>query len=88
MTTDTAGGLMVSPSLEHAFVGTIMRYGAEPIACYDFDKVIAGYMADGMTEQQALEFFEYNVLGAWVGERTPCFLRQMPLAQALEEDEA
>lgn len=26
---------------------------------------------DGMTEEEAWEYFEYNVRGAWVGEKTP-----------------
>jgi len=83
---EAAEGIVLLPSLEHAFVGTMMRFGAEPVACYDFDAIIAGYIADGMTEQEALEFFEYNVLGAWFGERMPCFLRRMAVEQALEEE--
>ena len=29
---------------------------------------------DGMTQEEALEFFEFNVVGAWVGEQTPIFV--------------
>ena len=28
----------------------------------------------GMTEEDAVEYFDYNVQGAWVGEGTPIFL--------------
>lgn len=28
-------------------------------------------ISDGMTEEDALEYFEYNVSSAWVGEKTP-----------------
>ena len=31
---------------------------------------------DGMTHDEATEFFEFNVVGSWVGEETPIFLRQ------------
>jgi hypothetical protein len=31
-------------------------------------------MADGMTEEEAVEYFEYNVLGANVGPTTPIFV--------------
>jgi hypothetical protein len=41
--------------------------------CYDTDKVIEILMED-MSEDEAWEYFEYNVLGAWVGEHTPVFL--------------
>jgi len=29
---------------------------------------------DGMTEEEAIEYFEFNVTGAWVGEGTPAFV--------------
>jgi hypothetical protein len=29
---------------------------------------------DGMTYEGAAEFFQFNTLGAWVGEHTPLFL--------------
>jgi len=78
--------LLLADGLEQAFVGLVMRFNVlYPIACYDYDKVIASYIEDGMTEEEAIEFFEFNVIGAWAGERTPCFIRQMPLAQAIEE---
>ena len=80
--------LLLADGLEQAFVGLVVRFNVlDPIACYDYDKVIAGYMEDGMTEEDAIDYFEYNVIGAWVGERTPCFIRQMPLSQAIEEAE-
>jgi hypothetical protein len=28
---------------------------------------------DGMTDEEANEFFEYNVHSAWVGDKTPIF---------------
>jgi len=59
----------------------------EPIACYDYDRVIEGYIEEGMTEEEAIEFFEFNVIGAWVGERTPCYLRRMTLDEAIEATE-
>jgi hypothetical protein len=66
--------LIVFPDLEPHRVGTVLRFGQEPIACYDLTRVLAQYVADGMTEEEAEEHFSFNVIGAWVGERTPCFL--------------
>ena len=58
-----------------ALVGYVERCGQERIACYDYNAVIRALMdSEGMPEESALEWFEYNILGAWVGERTPCFL--------------
>lgn len=81
-------GLVLADGLEAAFLGLMMRFNVlDPIACYDYDKVIAIFVAEGMTEEDAIEHFEYNVIGAWVGDRTPCFIRRMPLEQAIEEAE-
>jgi hypothetical protein len=81
-------GLLIADGLDHAFVGLMMRFNVlEPIACYDYDRVIEGYIEEGMTEEEAIEFFEFNVIGAWVGERTPCYLRRMTLDEAIEATE-
>jgi hypothetical protein len=77
--------LMLATGLEHAFVGLVNRFNVlDPIACYDYDRVIQGYIEEGMTEEEAVEYFEFNVIGAWAGERTPCFVRHMSLAEAIE----
>lgn len=36
--------------------------------------MLARLVEDGMTEDEAEEFHEFNQIGAWVGERTPAFL--------------
>jgi len=28
-----------------------------------------------MTEDEAREYFDFNTIGAWYGETTPCFIR-------------
>jgi len=42
---------------------------------YDIDKVLQVNMEMGMTEEEALEFFDYNQGGAYVGENTPIFVK-------------
>ena len=55
-------------------LGVCYRFGQEPIIAYDQNKVIAKLQEDGMTEEEAIEFFEFNQIGAWVGDTTPCFI--------------
>lgn len=82
---DDEKGLVLADGLDAAFIGLMQRFNVlDPVACYDYDRVIQSFMADGMTEEEAIEFFEFNVIGAWVGERTPCFLRRMSLDEAIE----
>ena len=42
---------------------------------YNIDKIIDILISEGMTEEEAIEYFEFNVLGAYVGEQTPIFIR-------------
>jgi len=42
---------------------------------YNIDKIIDILISEGMTEEEAREHFEFNVLGAYVGEQTPIFIR-------------
>lgn len=42
---------------------------------YDCKKIIKIFMErDGMSEDEAIEFIEFNVEGAYVGEETPVFV--------------
>lgn len=60
---------------DDCIIGICERFGREPIIAYDYDKVIARHMADGMTHEEAIEFFQFNQIGAWMGDGTPCFIR-------------
>lgn len=40
---------------------------------YSIEKCIEILCADGMNEMDAIEHFEYNVAGSYVGEKTPIF---------------
>lgn len=42
---------------------------------YDQDKCIEILMNDGMDEDDAIEYFEYNTKSAQIGERTPIFVK-------------
>jgi len=41
---------------------------------YSVPKIIEILMKQGATRENAIEFYEYNQLGAYVGERTPIFV--------------
>jgi hypothetical protein len=59
---------------DDCIAGVVQRYGQPTIVCYDREKVLEQLMDDGMTDEEAIEYFEYNQIGAWVGEQTPCFI--------------
>jgi hypothetical protein len=74
MAFDRAHEILLADGFEAALIGVVERCGMYPTALYDKDKCIGILVArDGMTQDEAEEFFEFNVLGAWVGAGTPCF---------------
>jgi hypothetical protein len=71
-------GVLLADGFEDAFIGIASRFGwIEPVAVYDFNKcieIIMGDCGDDCDFEGALEYFHYNVIGAWVGEQTPIFV--------------
>ena len=44
-------------------------------AVYSEDEVVKAFIKhDGMTWEEAVEYFEFNVIGAYMGEQTPLFI--------------
>lgn len=66
--------LMFMDGYDDCIVGIVERFGQAPIICYDKFKILESLVKDGMTEEEAEEFFYFNQIGAWVGDRTPCFI--------------
>jgi|TARA_R110000868_G_scaffold94436_1_gene260504 hypothetical protein len=64
--------LLKADGFDEAVIGVVERLGTQAI-CYDTEKVIEILMRD-MSEEDAWEYFQYNIAGAWVGEHTPFFL--------------
>ena len=57
-----------------AIVGIAERYGLRPVVAYDLDKLINILQEDGMTQEEAIDFFDFNIVGAWMGATTPVFI--------------
>ena len=71
---------LIMDGFDDCILGILERFGIDqPIVVYDREKVIAKLIDnDGMTHEEALEFYYFNQVGAWVGEKTPAFLIKMP----------
>jgi len=71
--------LLKADGFDEAIIGVVQRMGIQAI-CYDEDKVLEILMErDGMTLIEAMEYFDFNIAGAWVGESTPFFLQRMEM---------
>jgi len=78
---EEAEGIMFADDFDLAIVGVGRTFGGLLCAVYDVDKIIEILMKDGMDCEDALEYFDYNVAGAYVGEQTPIFMHMMPPRQ-------
>lgn len=58
---------------DDAIIGIARRCGQPALVAYSVNKCIQILMQD-MSEEDACEYFEFNVVGAWVGENTPVFI--------------
>jgi hypothetical protein len=65
---------MLMDGHDNALIGYIDRFGSEPVACYDYNMVIKNLVDDFDDYEAAVEWYEYNMYGAWMGDGTPCFL--------------
>ena len=71
-----AESLLLEPrtDFDTCIVDTGYLFNHGPVAVYDIGKVIAAFVAEGMTEEEAQEYFEFNVIGGWGGDGTPLFV--------------
>ena len=65
--------MLVADGFDEAIIGVTYGYG-DQVVVYDWDACIEILRKD-MSHEDALEHMGYNVTGAYVGERTPQFVR-------------
>lgn len=75
--------ILLLSGFEKAFIGIVDGKGTPPKACYDYEKcidIIITQIADETDTsdlyEEAVEYFDFNVAGAYMGESTPVFLRR------------
>jgi hypothetical protein len=66
--------LLKMDGYDDCIIGVVERIGLEPFIAYDRAKVIQKLVSQGMTGDEAEEYFEFNQLGAYVGASTPGFV--------------
>jgi len=72
---------LMADGFDEAILGISQRVGMEDVVAYDRDKCISVLMdRDGMSSEDAVEYFEFNVAGAYMGENTPVFISMFPTA--------
>lgn len=67
--------ILLADGFDDALLGVVECKGRPTVALYERQRCIAILMErDDMTLEEAEEYFSFNVVDAYVGERTPAFL--------------
>jgi hypothetical protein len=66
--------LMLMDDYNDCIVGVAERFGSGSHVVYDLNKVLNKLVESGMTEEEAREYYEFNMLGSYVGDNTPSFI--------------
>ena len=78
--------MLFANGLEGALIGYIERAGMPNVACYDKNKCIEILIKQGMTNEDAIDYFMFFEEDSWVGEgdEIPLFLNRMSFKDYLE----
>jgi len=70
---------LLADGFEGAILGVGERCGQPALVVYDRAKCLEILMQrDGLTYDEAVEYFDFNTAGAWVGAGTPIWLTRPP----------
>lgn len=68
---------VIYDGFDEAVLGVSERFGEPSVIIYDKEKILTILMKDGMTYEDAIDYFYYNVLGTYAGKYTPIFLEEI-----------
>ena len=68
---------LAADGLDDAIIGYGQQFPKEPLLVYDYDKCVEIFMGQGMSHEEAIEWLEFNVINAYMGEGTPIFIRSV-----------
>lgn len=70
---------------DDAIMGVAHSFGRGPVLVYSLRKIIDKLVEEGMTVEEAYEYFEYNILGSYLeGGGMPVFLSEMNYEEWLD----
>jgi hypothetical protein len=71
---------------DSAIIGVGERNNTDSMIVYDYDKMINVLVTrDRMTHEEAEEYLDFNVIGAWIGDTTPIIVNKKSIKEIEEE---
>lgn len=74
---------LFADGFDAALLGPLCRCGQPTLAAYSYQKGVEVLMrpddqgSPGMSYEDAIEWMDFNVVGAWVGENTPAWVMDL-----------
>jgi len=65
--------VIIPDGFEHCILGVVELPSGVPVAVLSASMII-DTLAKEMTHEEAQEYFEFNIMGAYMGESTPLYL--------------
>lgn len=66
---------LMCDGFDDAIIGMAERINLGSVVAYSVSKILDIMIErDGMSYEEALEFYDYNIVGSWMGENTPVFI--------------
>ena len=63
---------MLADGFDDAVIGMVDGFAENPVVLYDKDKCI-DILCEDMPREEAVEYFNFNIMGAYVGDNPPKF---------------
>jgi hypothetical protein len=70
---ELAEGAILLDGFDDCIIGIAEEFGNGPRILYSKEKIINKLMED-MSEEESLEYFDFNIIGGYFGEQNPIFL--------------
>jgi len=68
---------LICDGFDEAIIGMAERINLGPVVAYSVEKIIEILMRNDMDYQEAYEYYNINILNAWMGEFTPIFIDKL-----------
>ena len=71
---------------DNAIIGVGERCTTDSMIVYDYDKMVKVLVTrDDMSYEEAEEYIDFNIVGAWIGDTTPIIVTKKNIKEIEEE---
>ena len=71
---------------DNAIIGVGERNNTDSMIVYDYNKMVKILVTrDDMSYEEAEEYIEFNIVGAWIGDTTPIIVTKKNIEEIEEE---